>query len=340
MQKGRPGAMDVRIENFLNKRYSTRNLTDAQFDSVVTELSKQLQNVSFYATYTNEKLKKDWKDLCSWYSEEEYINSTSRVGMKLCEHFFPNFFEIENNKGQSFSKMWTAKNLEKILYWNRKSHSTPYLSEIKRGIYFCCGLTKSTMYRPQMSRLLCLKYKPKIVLDPCAGWGGRMLGVVSTGANYIAFEPNTETFSELNKLAVFLGIQDKVKIICDDALKMQDYNLPMVDMVLTSPPYFDVEIYTNEKTQSINNTPTYESWVQNFLDPLIDLSNKHLKTDGVSCWNVGKVGKKNMLDDVIISHTKLGKKLYKSFSVVSSKRQALQGASKNEKSLDTTDIFV
>ena len=38
--------------------------------------------------------------------------------------------------------------------WNRKSHSTPYLSEIKRGIYFNFGLPKSTMYRPQMAKMI------------------------------------------------------------------------------------------------------------------------------------------------------------------------------------------
>lgn len=331
--------MKINLSNFLNKRHSTRNLSDEEFQNVVGELAKQLEQTSFYTKYSDKKLKEDWLNLCEWKHENDYINSTSRIGMKLCEHYFPNFYDIENNKGQSFSKMWTAKNLEKILIWNRKSHSTPYLSEIKRGVYFCCGLTKSTMYRPQMARLLCLNYVPSLVLDPCAGWGGRMLGVVSTGANYIAFEPNTETFNHLNELSIFLGIQNKVKIICDSALEMKKYNLPKVDMVLTSPPYFDVEIYTKEDTQSISDTPTYQSWIDNFLCPLVEISNSYLSENGISCWNVGKVGKKNMLDDIIFSHEKIGKKLYKSFSVISSKRQALQNVMRNEKSSDTTDVF-
>lgn len=332
--------MVAQLKDFLNIRYSTKNLSDEQFELIVDSLAQQLESVSFYSTHTDEKLKEDWSKLCKWKSEDDFINSTSRVGMKLCEHFFPNFYDIENNKGQSFSKMWNAKNLKKILVWNRKSHSTPYLSEIKRGIYFCCGLTKSTMYRPQMAKLLCLKYEPKIVLDPCAGWAGRMLGVVSSGADYIAFEPNTETFSRLNELASFLGIQNKVKIICDSALKMKDYDIPKVDMILTSPPYFDVEIYTREDTQSITSTPTYQSWVDSFLDPLVKISNDYLNENGVSCWNVGKVGKRNMLEDIILSHKKINKNLNKTFSVISSKRQALQNTLRNEKSLDTTDVFL
>jgi tRNA G37 N-methylase Trm5 len=182
--------------------------------------------------------------------------------MKLCEHFFPNFYDIQDNRGKSFRNQWNKNNLIKILKWNRKSHSTPYLSELKRGIYFCCGMTKNTMYRPQMSKLICDHYKPKIVLDPCAGWGGRMLGAVASGAYYIAFEPNTETFNNLQKLIEFLNISDNVRIICDDAMNMLNYDLPKVDLIITSPPYFDLEVYTAEHTQSINNHNTYESWTR------------------------------------------------------------------------------
>lgn len=329
----------VEIKDFLNVRYSTRNLSDEQFEGIVNDLAIQLEKIDYKACYTEEQLKVDWKKLNSWVSKESNINSTSRIGMKLCEHFFPNFYKIEDNRGKSFANSWTAENLQKILRWNRKSHSTPYLSEIKRGVYFCCGLTKSTMYRPQMAKLLCLKYKPKIVLDPCAGWGGRMLGVVSSGAKYIAFEPNTETYKNLQSLIQFLNIEDKVTIICDDALNMNNYNLPKVDMILTSPPYFDVEVYTKESTQSINNITNYESWITEFLKPLIEKSLSHLKEDGVSCWNVGKVGNRNMIDDVKNIHFEKHYFIFDKFSLVSSKRQALQNELKNEKSLDDTVVF-
>jgi hypothetical protein len=172
-----------------------------------------LEQVSFIPHYTNQQLYDDWLKLKKWHTTEESINSTSRVGMKLCEHFFPNFYDIADNKGNSFNTMWKKDNLIKILRWNRKSHSTPYLSELKRGIYFCCGMTKSTMYRPQMSKMLCDHYSPKIVLDPCMGWGGRLLGAVASGAHYIGFDPNTETFKNLTRMVEFLGIQDKVTLI-------------------------------------------------------------------------------------------------------------------------------
>jgi len=330
----------IDIYNFLNKRYSIRNLSDEQFDSIVSELALQLESVNFIPKYDEVKLKTDWKKLCDWKNlQDDFINSTSRVGMKLCEHFFPNFYDIKNNKNVSFSNSWKKENLEKILKWNRKSHSTPYLSELKRGIYFCLGLTKNTMFRPQIAKLICMRYNPKIVFDPCAGWGGRMLGVVSSGANYIAFEPNNKTYNNLLNLAEFLGIQDKVRIICDDALNMDEYSIPKVDMILTSPPYFDLEIYCDERTQSITNRNSYQEWNDSFLQPLIDKSLNYLNKNGYSCWNVGKVNKNNMFDDVFSAHKNRNFNRVAQFSVTSSKRPQSHRNIKINKSSDVTEIY-
>jgi 16S rRNA G966 N2-methylase RsmD len=289
--------------------------------------------------YTKDELLLDWRNLRVWSTDSSMIHSTSRFGMKLCEHFFPNFYDIENAKGQSFSKLWTAELLKKVLRWNRKSHSTPYLSELKRGIYFCSGITKSTMYRPQMMKMACIRYAPNVVFDPCAGWGGRMLGAVSYGAQYIAFEPNTQTFENLNRLVDFLGVQRKVRLICDSALNMGKYDFPKVDMILTSPPYFDVEIYTQEKSQSITDHNGYTQWSEKFLRELVrqSLSLSHEET--VSCWNVGKVGKHNMIEDISQYHKEGNFERQEVLRLVSSKRQMNQDDNKNVKSSDDTVVF-
>lgn len=329
----------VKLVDVLNKRFSTRNLSDIDFDAAVPSLAIELSQTSYYPQYDIADLNKDWANLCKWTSTDNDISSTSRMGMKLSEHYCPNFFDIESSTGTSFKSLWTPPNLEKILRWNRKSHSTPYLSELKRGIYFCCGLTKNTMYRPQMMKLACIKYKPEIVLDPCAGWGGRMLGAVSYGAQYIAFEPNTTTYNNLLSMANFLGIQNKVTLICDDARNMKQYNLPKVDLVLTSPPYFDLEVYTHEQTQSITNTSTYQDWADGFLREVIKLGIEHLKDNGTSCWNVGKVKNRDMNVDVLKYHNEFGYNKVDVLSVISSKRQSNQTVTMNSKSSDTTVVY-
>jgi len=327
------------LNNYLNVRYSTKNLSDIEFEKIVPILAKELESISFYVKYTDKQLIDDYAQLVKYTSSSNTINSTNRVGMKICEHFFENFYDIENPSGNSFRKLWTASNLEKILRWNRKSHSTPYLSELKRGIYFCCGLTKNTMYRPQLMKLACMKYKPNIVLDPCAGWGGRMLGATSYGATYIAFEPNTKTWNYLHRIVDKFMLHKQVKIICDDARNMHKYDLPKVDMVLTSPPYFDLEIYSHEPTQSSTNTQTYETWANNFLREIIKLGCERLNKNGVSCYNVGKVKNRDMNIDVEKYHNEFGYEVVNSLDIVSSKRQSNQSVNKNSKSVDKTVIY-
>jgi 16S rRNA G966 N2-methylase RsmD len=327
-----------KLENILNKRYSTRNMSDEQFEKILPTIAQELEKTSFYFSYTDQEMMSDWKKLCNWTTRENNINSTSRLGMKLSEHFCPNFYDIKNANGISYKSLWTATNLEKVLRWNRKSHSTPYLSEIKRGIYFNFGLVKNTMYRPQMSKMICDHYNAKSVLDPCAGWGGRMLGAVASGAHYYAFEPNTTTYNNLKKIIDFLEISDKVTIICDDALNMKNYDIPKVDLVITSPPYYDLEVYANESTQSITNHTTYESWAEDFLKGIVNLCIDHLNDTGISCWNVGKVSNKDMSTDIQTYHADRLFHKINEFSVVSSKRQMIKKKN-NDKSSDLTIVY-
>lgn len=329
----------MKIEDILNKRYATRSMSDKDFETNLQTFADQLTSVDYKPSYEEPALHKDWKALCKFNcSGMKTINSTSRIGMKLCEHFFPNFWDIKSKKHGSFNDKWQdTELLKKVLIWNRKCHSTPYLSELKRGIYFCSGMTKSTMYRPQLAK--CVTYGAKTVFDPCAGWGGRLLGSVANGAKYYAFEPNTKTFDNLNRMVDFLDIRDHVQLINDDVLNIKEYDLPPMDICITSPPYFDLEIYTDEETQSINNTKTYSDWVDNFLAPTINNCIELLTDSGVSCWNVAKCGKDDMWEDTIRVHNENNFYQTDEFIISSSRRQANQNSSKNQKSTDKTIVF-
>lgn len=327
------------IYDFLNVRGSTRKLSDEEFENLLPILAEELQNVEFKTLYTEEQLKKEWKSLLDFSCSDDTTNSTTRVGMKLCEHFFPNFYNIKNSKGESFSSSWNKNNLIKVLRWNRKSHSTPYLSELKRGIYFCTGLTKNTMFRPHLAKAIVSNFPGQTVLDPCAGWGGRMLGTVSTGKKYIAFEPNTQTYNNLLNLAEFLNIKDKVEIYNIGAEHMNDFIKEKVDIILTSPPYFNLEIYSAEKTQSENQHSSYEQWRDVWLADVIKKAISHLNDFGVSCWNVHSIGKMKMIEDVAKIHNHLAFKKEKEFSLNSSKRQAIQSETKKDKNSDVTICY-
>lgn len=325
------------IYDFLNKRYSLKSITDEHFENIVPQLAEELSSIDFRIKYSEDKLKKDWQYLKKININNHDTSSTMRVGMRLCEHFFPNFYDIKNINGKSFSYLWNKENLIKVLRWNRKSHSTPYLSELKRGIYFCCGLTKNTMFRPHLAKNIVSHFAGQTILDPCSGWGGRMLGTLSCEKTYIGFEPNPETYDGLKRLAHFIGEKPILHNI--GAEYISEYIDKKIDIILTSPPYFNLEIYSDSDKQSENMFLNYEDWKNKWLKDIIFQSTAHLDKEGVSCWNVHNVAGMKMIDDVKNIHAELSFEQDKVFSISSSKRQANQIKAKNAKSLDLTICY-
>lgn len=324
----------IDYKSLIGKKNAVRNIPADVFLAELPNMAAQLAEVDYHYHHDDATLQKAWKKLKEYKNSDNFTASQTRPGLELCEHFFPNFFEIENNKGESFQSYWDAAHLEKVIKWNRSSHSTPYLSELRRGIYFCYGLTKNTMFRPHLAKMIVDRYKAKVVLDPCCGWGGRMLGTVAAGAKYIGFEPNTETYKHLMELAEYLGIMDEVCIYNEGAENIVNHNITC-DLVLTSPPYYDTEIYCKEDTQSIAHYNSYDEWLNNWLKPVIIAATNCLDENGVSCWNVAP----NMINDVAKIHNELGYEYYDAFGLHSSARQANQNIAHDKKTTDATICY-
>ena len=60
-------------------------------------------------------------------------------------------------------------------------------------------------------------------------------------------------------------------------------------MIFTSPPYFDVEKYSDEDTQSYKRYTTIDSWNENFLHKTIGKLIPTLKNDGILAVNIADV---------------------------------------------------
>ena len=59
------------------------------------------------------------------------------------------------------------------------------------------------------------------------------------------------------------------------------------DFALTSPPYYDTEIYTDEETNSLNRYKTFDDWCNGFYFPLVEKTMTVLRDDAVFILNIG-----------------------------------------------------
>ena len=180
-------------------------------------------------------------------------------------------------------------------------------------------------FPPLTARLLYEKYTDHIkqdtplnIYDPSSGWGGRILGAMSSkkDIHYIGTDPNTDNYiDELGKsryeyVADFFNnealetnpfweekrntyhvFQEGSEHIGEHP-DFQQYK-GKLDMVFTSPPYFDREQYSEDEEQSFKAYPMYHDWRDNFLKPTLTNAYESLKSDRYLLWNIAsiKIGK-------------------------------------------------
>jgi tRNA1(Val) A37 N6-methylase TrmN6 len=70
---------------------------------------------------------------------------------------------------------------------------------------------------------------------------------------------------------------------------MQEEPGEKYDLILTSPPYFDLEKYSESCSQSYVRYPEYDQWREGFLNSVITESYRLLKPDGLLVLNVANV---------------------------------------------------
>lgn len=148
------------------------------------------------------------------------------------------------------------------------------ISAIRKTISFFKPLLAAAIYKHYLKD----RIEP-VVLDPCAGFGGRMVGFKSVyrGGGYIGCEPNIETYNELCKMIEREDLSKCVVYNC----KFEDLDiskLPPIDLTFTSIPYFDLETYSNP-----TNYYSFDHWKDIFITSLYKAPNCHINVNKSLC---------------------------------------------------------
>ena len=218
------------------------------------------------------------------------ISCGAGVGTGLCNFLFPNLYDTVSAKDlkkidgeYARKKFYDDDFLKKaIRIAIQYGKSTPQPSSIYSGIGLCGSLPSN--FRPMNALGIWNRFTEPgdTVLDFACGFGGRLLGALSSKNNlkYIGCDPNTETQSHLKELGDYIeevtGRKNSFELhICgSEDLKIPDNT---ADFAFSSPPYFDLELYSTEETQSSIKFPTLESWLEGYVRGTIKMLYKALK---------------------------------------------------------------
>jgi hypothetical protein len=135
-------------------------------------------------------------------------------------------------------------------------------------------------------------FDAKRILDFSAGWGDRLISAIAYNNNseidyYDGFDPSECMAKYYNKIINKLANKNQqekfgvIKLPFEKVILTRTYNL-----VFTSPPFFVLEIYNNDATQSTAKYTTTKSWFCNMLCVWLAKAWTNLEYDGHMVINI------------------------------------------------------
>jgi hypothetical protein len=245
----------------LNSEYLV-GLSREEKERLVLPIFNILRNMGWnYPKLTETRLFSEYKSLCL---SEGSLNNNSSAATNICKHFCESFYRVLNKKGKSIVDIWNDDELLKqvirnrlVLTWESKNDEnfniTPRM--IIQGMRSMSLAPLTSIFKPTIAKYICERYSEPgdLVGDYSAGFGGRLLGAMSSGRRYFGTDPLTSP--ELQKMIDFYGFKN-----CNvECIGSENYfgKENFYDLYWSSPPYYNYEIYSKDKTQAYNNGKEY-----------------------------------------------------------------------------------
>lgn len=237
-----------------------------------TSLEKIIKNL-----LDNSGKKKSGLKFIKYFVGYELLNTTSRFNM--------NFYDFCNNVNKYEDKKWFINLYNSAIQLNNNTHFINILKSIY-SLYF----GSINVFLPSYCINFFKEIKPDVVLDFTMGWGGRLIGCCKSNVKkYIGIDNNInlrEPYENMSRI-LKLYYDTEMELYFEDCLNI-DYSKLEYDCVYTSPPYYNIELYSYTKKK------TEEEWIKEFYIPIISTTFLHMKP-GYYCLNVNQ----KMYDDFL-----------------------------------------
>jgi len=197
---------------------------------------------------------------------EDGVLKQTMHGLGLAWSYFPHSFHIQcGSKISPYNAFIDDEKFKQTIEKRLKLGTYISDSGIRKMLKLMSNVQGVSNFRPTAAAAIYDKYAPNgVVWDMSGGWGGRMLGAIISGVeNYIMTEPSKKTFKGLAELATNHFNNDFELHPCgSEEFKPHKNSL---DLCFTSPPYFNLEKYSTERSQSYIKFENINDWLDGFL---------------------------------------------------------------------------
>lgn len=247
------------------KRIISNQIYDITDSAVLDDFNK----LKAIGCKKHSKLSQIGNKVVNKFTSIERLNTVGNKGI--------NFYDVLFNKTTLKNECYVKK---MINFYKKNNGKYPEMKVWFRlsNIYF----SSVSVFKPLVAMDIYCKFKPTRILDFTMGWGGRLVGACALNIpNYIGIDYNKHLEYPYSQMTKFLTNHSdtKIDLLFQDALTV-DYSKLEYDLVLTSPPYYNIESYGEHKQQS------REDWNTKFYIPIFTKTFQHLKTGGYYCLNI------------------------------------------------------
>lgn len=236
------------------------------------------------------------------------ILRTATTGLRLANSFHPQMWHVRSQQHRyaPVDYFQDDKRLRELLaraprFWpNRRCWNAQCL----RSLFRIYSSGRVANFRPLVARAIIERFSPPggRVLDYCAGFGGRLLGSLVLDRHYVGIDAAALQVKGLKEMWNALRAMARGTAELHHA-RAEDFLLTLpphsVDLVFSSPPFFDVEIYDSDRAQSALRYPKYQDWLRNFLKVIIEEARRILRPGGIFVINIADNRRQSLRSDTL-----------------------------------------
>ena len=322
------------------------NLSPSEYSFFVESIFRYYRNNGFpFINFSKEKRNLKFQKLRN-YTTQLILDQTiiqRMEGLSLAWHYFPHVWNIPVN-GISHTPMdvFNDDTLFQSAIRKRLKFGDNISDNGIRKALMVFGTQRVSNFRPTAARAIYHRYLPHggITWDMSCGFGGRLLGALSlSNIQYIGTDPCAITvqglqdiiadFDKLNKATIYpLGSE----IWCPEKQSL--------DLCFTSPPYFNMERYSEEPSQSYKKFETPQLWLNGFLRKTIQNCYFGLKNGCFMIINIANVKTyPNLVSDTITVAQEEGFVLHETLRLMLSKVPSVHGSEKITHKFEPVLVF-